>query len=88
MAQVALENVVPILQSFLANVKTGPALSEADRLSEMGLDSLTTINVIVTAAESLGLDLERLDEITEAPATVGDILSILNRLGRASVSLN
>ena len=54
----------------------------------MGLDSLTTINVIVTAAESLGLDLERLDEITEAPATVGDILSILNRLGRASVSLN
>lgn len=88
MAQVALENVAPILQSFLVNVKTGPALSEADRLAEMGLDSLTTINVIVTAAESLGLDLERLDEITEAPATVGDILSILNRLGSASVSLN
>jgi acyl carrier protein len=88
MANIALENVLPILQSFLASVKTGPAPSEADRLSDMGLDSLTTINVIVTAAEKLGLDLERLDEITEAPATLGDILSILNRLGGGSANLN
>ncbi|MBZ5521886.1 MAG: hypothetical protein LAP21_06560 [Acidobacteriia bacterium] len=46
----------------------------------MGLDSLTTINIIVTAAETLGLDLERLDEVTTAPATLGDVLAILNRL--------
>jgi hypothetical protein len=52
----------------------------------MGLDSLTTINVIVTAAENLGLDLERLDEIAEAPATLGDILAILNRLGSANLN--
>jgi acyl carrier protein len=86
MAHIALENVLPILQSFLATVKTGPAPSEADRLSDMGLDSLTTINVIVTAAENLGLDLERLDEIAEAPATLGDILAILNRLGSANLN--
>ncbi|HEX7288649.1 MAG TPA: phosphopantetheine-binding protein [Candidatus Angelobacter sp.] len=88
MAHIALENVLPILKSFLATVEPGPAPSEADRLSDMGLDSLTTINVIVTAAEHLGLDLERLDEITEAPATLGDILSILNRLDSGSTNLN
>lgn len=88
MALIALENVLPILQSFVATMRTDPAPSEADRLSDMGLDSLTTINVIVTAAENLGLDLERLEEVTEAPATIGDVLSILNRLGNGSASLN
>src|ERR1041385_2741668 len=88
MAQIALENVLPILQSFVGSTKADTTPSEADRLSDMGLDSLTTINVIVSAAETLGLDLERLEDITQAPATIGDILSILNRLGAAGGSLN
>lgn len=82
MAQVVLEEVIPILQSFVATLGSGPAPSEEDRLSDIGLDSLTTINVIVSAAEKLGLDLERMEEVTEAPATIGDVISILNRLGR------
>jgi acyl carrier protein len=88
MAQIALENVLPILQSYLGSIKPETTPSEADRLSDMGLDSLTTINVIVSAAETLGLDLERLEDITQAPATIGDILSILNGLGAAAGSIN
>lgn len=88
MAQIALEEVLPILQSFVVTMRTDPIPSAADRLSEMGLDSLTTINVIVTAAESLGLDLEKLEEMTEAPATIGDIISILNRLGSLGIAGN
>lgn len=80
MAQIALAEVLPILQPFVPTMKIEPPPSETDQLSEMGLDSLTTINIIVTAAETLGLDLERLDEVTTAPATLGDIVSILNRL--------
>lgn len=88
MAQLGLANLLPILQSFVATMKVDPAPSEADRLSEMGLDSLTTINIIVTAAETLGLDLERLDEVTEPPATIGDMVSILNRLGSGNPAAN
>jgi acyl carrier protein len=88
MAQIALESVIPILRSFVTTMKPDSVPSESDRLSDMGLDSLTTINIIVTAAETLGLDLERLDEATEAPATLGDMLSILSRLGNGNASLN
>ena len=78
MAQIALTDILPVLQSFVTNLKT--ELTASDRLSDMGVDSLTTINIIVTAAETLGLDLERLEEITEAPATISDLISIMNRL--------
>jgi acyl carrier protein len=81
MAQIVLEEVLPILRSFVVTMRTDPSPSADDRLSDMGLDSLTTINVIVTAAETLELDLEKLEEMTEAPSTIGDIVSILNRLG-------
>jgi acyl carrier protein len=81
MAEIVLEEVLPILKSFVVTMRTDPSPSSADRLSDMGLDSLTTINVIVTAAETLGLDLEKLEEMTEAPATIGDVVTILNRLG-------
>ena len=81
MAQIVIEEVLPILQSFVVTMRSEPAPSAADRLSEMGIDSLTTINVIVSAAETLGLNLEKLEEMTEAPSTIGDLVSILNRLG-------
>ena len=71
MAQIALEEVLPILRSFVVTMRTDPSPSVDDRLSDMGLDSLTTINVIVTAAETLELDLEKLEEMTEAPSTIG-----------------
>ena len=83
MAEIILEEVLPILKSFVVTMRTDPSPSSADRLSDMGVDSLTTINVIVTAAETLGLDLEKLEEMTEAPATIGDVVSILNGLGDA-----
>ncbi len=81
MAQIVIEEVLPILQSFVVTMRTDPVPSSADRLSDMGIDSLTTINVIVSAAETLGLNLEKLEEMTEAPSTIGDLVSILNRLG-------
>lgn len=81
MAEIILEEVLPILKSFVVTMRTDPSPSSSDRLSDIGLDSLTTIHVIVTAAETLGLNLEKLDEMTEAPATIGDVVSILNRLG-------
>ena len=82
MPQFALEEVLPILKTFVVTMRSEP--TESDSLSEMGLDSLTTINVIVTAADTLGLDLENLEELTEGPSTIGDVMSILNRLGNAN----
>jgi hypothetical protein len=84
MAEIVLEEVLPILKSFVETMRTDPSPSSTDRLSDMGLDSLTIINVIVTAAETLSLDLEKLAEMTKAPTTIGDVVSILNRLGDAS----
>ena len=80
MTQIVIEEVLPILQSFVATMRTGTAPSAADRLSDMGIDSLTTINIVVSAAETLGLNLEKLEEMTEAPSTIGDLVSILNSL--------
>jgi acyl carrier protein len=80
MTQIVIEEVLPILQSFVATMRTDRAPSAADRLSDMGIDSLTTINIVVSAAETLGLNLEKLEEITEAPSTIGDLVSILNSL--------
>ncbi len=53
---------------------------ETDQLARLGIDSLSILDIMVTAAEEFGLDLARLDETMALPATVKDLVSILRSL--------
>lgn len=81
MTVVRLGDLLPIVQSFVGTFEVGSMENESVRLAEIGVDSLTTVNIIVDAAEKFGLNLERLGENTDAPKTMGDVLALLNRLG-------
>jgi acyl carrier protein len=80
MPMISTQDVVPIVRSFLANGKESGPISESDQLSELGIDSLTTLNVMLTAAERFGLDLGQLDENMRVPVTIGDIVAVLTEL--------
>jgi acyl carrier protein len=80
MPMISTQDVVPIVRSFLATGKESRPISESDQLSELGIDSLTTLNVMLTAAERFGLDLGQLDENMRVPATIGDIVAVLTEL--------
>jgi acyl carrier protein len=73
------DDVVRIINSLLR--RSLPAVSGDERLSALGVDSLTTINVIVAAAEEFGLALEALTETAAAPVTVTDLTSLLRGIG-------
>ena len=84
MQPISLAHLRPIVESFLA----GPArdLDESRKLSDLGIDSLTTLNILMSAAEAFGLDLAKLDETASAPVTIRDVMSLLEDLRSPSES--
>lgn len=80
MPMIRTQDIIPIVRSFLTSGDDERPISEADHLSELGVDSLTTLNVMLTAAEQFGLDLGQLDEDMPIPGTVGDITTLLQQL--------
>lgn len=63
-------------ESAAIRLETG----ETDQLARLGIDSLSILNIMVTAAEEFGLDLARLDETMSLPVTVKDLVSMLRNL--------
>ena len=80
MQEISPAALSPIVHSFLASDRHPLALNGDDRLAELGIDSLTTLNILMSAAEKFSLDLSRLDETASAPVTVSDVVALLQRL--------
>ena len=80
MDRIPLADLLPIFESFMTDRAVAASADASVRLSEIGADSLTTISVIVAAAEKFGLNLERLDDTANPPETLGDVVTLLNRL--------
>lgn len=78
MQPISLAELRPIVESFLA--AQAPDLDESHKLSDLGIDSLTTLNILMSAAQAFGLDLSKLDETTSAPLTIRDVMSLLDDL--------
>lgn len=81
MSAVTVDAMGAIVRSFLADGRQPDVIAAGDRLSDLGVDSLTTLNVLLAAAERFGLDLSALDESMDVPDTVGDVVELLRRLG-------
>lgn len=80
MSTIAFDDLVAIVRRSVTSVPESRVLVGADSIGELGIDSITTLNIIMDAAETYGLDLERLEEFTTAPATLADLHELLGAL--------
>ncbi len=70
----------------VTSVAQGRTLLPGDTMAELGIDSIATLNIIVTAAEAHGLDLDRLSDTGTPPVTLGDLLTMLTALVPADLA--
>jgi acyl carrier protein len=80
MHALTLEAVADLIKAAVTSLPPERRLDASERLTDLGIDSITTLNVIVGAVDAFGLDLERLSEETGVPATLGDLLALLHGL--------
>ncbi len=75
-----------LIRQSVTSVPADRPLHADQPILELGIDSLTTLNLIMTAAEEHGLDLGRLDEFAGAPATLGELHAMLLSLRPADAA--
>jgi acyl carrier protein len=81
MQEISDRDVLRIMGGVLSeSAATRLETGETDQLARLGIDSLSILNIMVTAAEEFGLDLARLDETMSLPVTVKDLVSMLRNL--------
>jgi acyl carrier protein len=80
MLKIATADIIRIVNTHLADAGRAQARSADERLSALGIDSLTTINILLAAAGEFGLDLSRLSADTPIPGVLGDLTTLLASL--------
>lgn len=81
MPEISNDEILRIVGSALSNSSSVALQSDGtDQLSRLGIDSLSILNILITAAEEFGLDIARLDETMPIPVTVNDVAAILRGL--------
>lgn len=75
-----------LIRRSVTSVADDRELTPGQPILELGIDSITTLNIIMTAAEEHDLDLARLDEFTGAPATLGELHEMLLSLQPADAA--
>ncbi|WP_375411097.1 hypothetical protein [uncultured Bradyrhizobium sp.] len=61
-------------------------LQGSDGLADLGIDSITTLDIIMTAAEDAALNLDRIEEYSSPPATLGELHQMLISLAEDRAS--
>ena len=69
--------LVDILRDAVTSVPDIRILTGADEMADLGIDSLTTLNVIMAAAETFSLDLDGLEDYPTPPTTLAELHSML-----------
>ncbi|MBP2314305.1 hypothetical protein [Azospirillum soli] len=80
MTTVTFDALAELIRRSVTTLPAGHHLSEADQLTDLGIDSLTLLNIIMDAASVHGLDLARLSEDLTPPTTTAGLLDMLNQL--------
>lgn len=66
-------DLLPFINAVLITPLAPAAMNDATELASLGIDSLATINLLVTIAEHLDADLAAYVDTLEAPRTLGDL---------------
>jgi hypothetical protein len=80
MFAVTAEEVVRLVNHFVTRPGGAVARSLDDRLADLGIDSLTSINILLAAADQFELDLSRLDTSVPIPLAIGDLINLMHSL--------
>lgn len=78
-----LERVRALVAGLLTTAGDADALSLERPLYELGLDSLATVNLMVSLAEAAGVDLEDFVDDVDTPRTIGDLCALAARFDAA-----
>ncbi|MCW8176467.1 acyl carrier protein [Verminephrobacter aporrectodeae] len=83
-----LAEVRTLIAKLTDNFVDSSTVMPETSLSALGVDSLTTVNLMVSLAETADVDLEDYFDEIETPATVGDLCRIAGLFadGKASSS--
>jgi SAM-dependent methyltransferase len=76
-SRLSLDELIGFIRAATSGITAQKVITAADDLMELGIDSLTMLNVMMNAADAHNLDLTALSEISEAPSTVADLLTLL-----------
>jgi hypothetical protein len=79
MSEITASRVISLVNSFIPQ-STRTATSHEDILSDLGIDSLTTINILLAGSTEFRLDLTRLDSTVRIPVSIGDLMELMMTL--------
>ncbi|MEQ8966357.1 MAG: phosphopantetheine-binding protein [Azospirillaceae bacterium] len=74
---ISFDALCELVRGAVSTLPAEKSLSESDGLTALGIDSITTLNIVMEAGERFELDLERLDEDTPPPTTLGELRQLL-----------
>lgn len=76
--RIPLDALIKIIASTVPG--TSDRVDESAVLANIGIDSIANLNIIMEAGEIFQIDLEPLVDEQFAPATVGELRALLERL--------
>ena len=83
----SFDALTQVVRNAVSTLQEGHQFTENDVLSTLGIDSITTLNILVETATRFDLDLEQLSEDAPPPASMGDLYRLLVGLGGAGQSV-
>lgn len=86
MNALTFEDLVAIIRQSVTTVAEDRVLTPQDGITELGIDSITTLNIIMTAAEAHELDLTRLEDFTTPPTNLAELHAMLLALSPADAA--
>ena len=69
-----------VIRSLAPNAMQGRAITRNDRLADIGIDSMMLLVAIMKMIQQYELDVAHLRKSSVSPATVGEVLELLNKL--------
>jgi acyl carrier protein len=78
--KIPLDALIKIIEHTVPGTGTASAVTEDDVLTNIGIDSIANLNIIMEAGEIFNIDLEPLIDEQVTPATVGELRDLLERL--------
>ena len=76
--KIPLDALIKIIANTVPG--TGEHVAEDDVLSNIGIDSIANLNIIMEAGDTFNIDLEPLINEPSTPATVRELHDLLQRL--------
>ncbi|MBS0444632.1 MAG: hypothetical protein JSR59_01665 [Proteobacteria bacterium] len=77
MNPLTLQSLATVLARSAAGIEAAEQLTADRQLSELGINSLELLNIMIAVASDHDIDLSRIAEEMAQPHTVGELLALL-----------